>query len=132
MITIDTNVLLRFIVCDDEAQAVIAARTLESLTSEAPGFVCRESILEIAWTLRRAYRFTRQQTAEVLLDLAQGQNLIVEERDVLLRAIERYAAGGPELADILIEAAGRRAGSREMVTFDKRAAQLDGVRLLGG
>ena len=54
MIAIDTDVLVRYLVCDDQQQAEAARTLLESLTAERPGFVCREVTVELAWVLERA------------------------------------------------------------------------------
>jgi predicted nucleic-acid-binding protein len=39
MIGIDTNVLIRYITQDDEEQAAIASKWIESCSAEAPGWV---------------------------------------------------------------------------------------------
>ena len=66
MLALDTNVILRYLVRDDEAQAEAANSLLESLTAERPGFICREVIIELVWILERAYRFTRSQIADLM------------------------------------------------------------------
>ena len=53
-IAVDTNVLVRYLTWDDEAQAEAAARVIES------GEVVAISVIvlcELAWVLRRAYRY---------------------------------------------------------------------------
>ncbi len=42
MIAIDTNVLVRYLAHDDAEQAEAARLLLEAITSERPGFICRE------------------------------------------------------------------------------------------
>lgn len=130
MIALDTNILVRFITGDDPVQARIAERLLSELTSEQPGFVCREVLIEFVWVLSRTYGFSRAAVSEAVLGLICADALKLELDAEVRRALEIYSASKADIADILIEAAGRRAGAQEMVTFDRRAAQLDGVRLL--
>ncbi len=54
MIAVDTNVLVRYLVEDDPEQAQAARTLLYSLSSELPGFVCREVIVELVWVPEQA------------------------------------------------------------------------------
>jgi predicted nucleic-acid-binding protein len=45
-------------------------------------------------------------------------------------AVDRYRNDGFGFADLMIAAAARRAEATELVTFDRKAARLPGVRLL--
>ena len=42
MIALDTGVLVRYLVRDDVKQFEVARMLLESLTTEYPGYICRE------------------------------------------------------------------------------------------
>jgi predicted nucleic-acid-binding protein len=44
MIGLDTNVLVRYITGDDNRQAALAARLIEGLDEESPGY-CRGAVL---------------------------------------------------------------------------------------
>ena len=130
MIALDTNVLVRYLVADDERQAEAARLLLEGLTAERPGFVCREVIVELAWVLQRAYGFSRDRIAKVLVDLAATENLEVEAAEDVARAALSYRQGGAGFSDLMIVAAAERAGADTLYTFDRKAAQLEGVTLL--
>jgi predicted nucleic-acid-binding protein len=56
--------------------------------------------------------------------------LVLEEADDVGPALELYRIDGFGFADLMIAAASRRAGAHELVTFDRKAARLPGVRLL--
>lgn len=130
MIALDTNVLVRYLVCDDPEQAAVAREVLESLTREAPGFVCREVMLELVWALERAYGCSRDEIAAVLEDLTATEHLEVEAGEDVAYAAAQYREGGGQFADLMIRAAAIRAGG-VLYSFDKKAAKLDGVALLG-
>ena len=130
MIALDTNVLVRYLVRDDEQQAESARALLESLTTERPGYVCREVVVELVWVLERAYGVSRERIATILQELVATQSLVVEASDDVARAGIRYAAGGPGFSDLMILAAADRAGARPLHTFDRKAARIEGVELL--
>lgn len=130
MIGLDTNVLVRFLVQDDPEQSRVASQVMGELSEERPGFVSREVILELVWVLERAYRYPREAIAAAIDGLLSSIELSVEAADDVALALERYRVDGFGVADSLIAAACERAGASELVTFDRKAARLPGVRLL--
>lgn len=130
MIALDTNVLVRYLVRDDEQQAESARALLESLTTERPGYACREVVVELVWVLERAYGVSRERIATILQELVATQSLVVESGDDVARAAFRYRAGGPGFSNLMVLAAAERSGARPIFTFDRKAARLEGVELL--
>lgn len=130
MIALDTNVLIRYLVADDATQATAARILLEGLTTERPGFVCREVIVELVWVLRRAYGFSRDRIATVLENFVSTEGLEVEAADDVARAAASYRRGGAGFSDLMIVAAAERVGAGTLHTFDRKVARLDGVTLL--
>lgn len=131
MIALDTNVLVRFLVQDDPLQAQLATKLIDQLTDDAQGFVSREVLIELVWVLERAYRLGRAEIAVALDGLLSATELDIEGSDEVAPALELYRNDGFGFADLMIAAAARRAGASEVVTFDRKAARLPGVRLLG-
>jgi predicted nucleic-acid-binding protein len=131
VIGLDTNVLVRFLVQDDPDQARAAGVLIAGLTEADPGFVCREVLLELVWVLERAYGLARQDIAAALAGLLEARELVVEGGDRVAVAADRYRKGGAGFADQMVALAGQGAGCRETVTFDRKAAGLPGMRLLG-
>ena len=130
MIALDTNVLIRYLVRDDERQAEAARALLQGLTQQRPGFICREVVLEVVWVLERAYGFARAQIAEVMLGLIATDSLVVETTEDVARAAIRYGRGGADFSDLMILAAAERVGSRPLYTFDRKLGRLVGVTLV--
>ncbi|TKZ16014.1 type II toxin-antitoxin system VapC family toxin [Shimia litoralis] len=130
MIALDTNVLVRFLVQDDLAQAELATSVIDQLTDDVRGFVSREVLIELVWVLERAYRLGRAEIAVSIDGLLTATELEVEGSDEVAPALELYRNDGFGFADLMIAAAAMRAGASEMVTFDRKAARLHGVRLL--
>lgn len=130
MIALDTNVLVRFLVQDDPAQAKRANALIDQLSETAPGFVSREVLVELVWVLERAYGYARPEIAAALDGLLSATELLIEAADEVGPALEVYRNEGFGFADLMIAAAARRAGAAELVTFDRKAARLPCVRLL--
>ena len=130
MIAVDTNVLVRYLVCDDVLQAQAARALLEELSSERPGYVCREVAIELVWVLERAYQFPRDQIADVLEGLVSAEELIVEAADDIARASSSYRRVRAGFSDLMILASAERAGAGPLYTFDRAFAKLHGAVLV--
>ena len=130
MIGVDTNVLVRFLVQDDPDQAKAAATLFAGLTEEAPGFLCREVLVELVWVLERAYGLSRPDIARALDSLLEARELVVEAADRVAIAVDRYRKGGAGFSDQMIALAGQGAGCQATVTFDRQAGALPGMQLL--
>jgi Predicted nucleic-acid-binding protein, contains PIN domain len=131
VIALDTNVLVRFLVQDEPLQAQLATKLIDQLTEDAQGFVSREVLIELVWVLERAYRLGRAEIAVALDGLLSATELDIEGSDELAPALELYRNDGFGFADLMIAAAARRSRASELLTFDRQAARLPGVRLLG-
>lgn len=130
MIALDTNVLVRFLTQDDPVQSRAATDLITGLTADAPGFVCREVMVELVWVLERAYGLDRAQVAAAIEGLLAATEIEVEAADDVGSALYRYRDDGFGFADLMIAAASKRAGAAVLVTFDRKAAQLVGVQLI--
>ena len=66
MIAVDTNVIARYLVRDDPAQAAAADRILDARSAADPAFVARIVLVELVWVLRRAYKYDRGSVGDVV------------------------------------------------------------------
>ncbi|MGL5010496.1 MAG: PIN domain-containing protein [Paracoccaceae bacterium] len=131
MTGLDTNVLVRFLVQDDAVQAKVVLDLMATFTEAEPGFICREVLMELVWVLERAYALPRPDIARALDGLLEARELVIEAADRAAVAVDRYRKGGPGFADQMIALAGQGADCRATVTFDRKAAGLPGMSLLG-
>ncbi len=133
MIGLDTNVLVRYLAQDDAQQARLATRLMErTLSEDEPGYVDHVVLCELGWVLERCYGVERARLADIVEGLLTARQLVVEDADAVWAALRAMRAHGAELADALLAARHRAAGCERTVTFDRRAARLPGMRLLGG
>jgi predicted nucleic-acid-binding protein len=131
MTGLDANVIVRFLMKDDAEQAALANMVFAEFTTAAPGFVCREVLVELVWVLQKIYRLPRADIADAIEGLLGARELLMEAADRVAIAVDRYRKGGPGFADQMIALAGQGAGCQATVTFDRKAAGLPGMALLG-
>ncbi len=102
MIGLDTNVLVRYIVRDDEKQSQAATRLIESkCTVDAPGLVNLIVLCELAWVLTRGYGYGRDMVGRVIRRILSVQELKVENAELAWRAIRQFEQGKADFADYL-------------------------------
>ena len=122
MIGLDTNVLVRYLVQDDAAQASAASRLIGTqCTSDDPGFVSLLVLAELVWVLDRAYGYARHQVADVLNAILTAAELKAEQPDLARRALVDFEHGPADFADYLIGHVNAASGCSTTATFDKRA-----------
>lgn len=130
MTGLDANVLVRYIMQDDPRQSPKATRLVESLTSEQPGFVPLVAVVELVWVLSSSYALNRSQVVEALDLLLRSKEILVDRADLVLQAQRRFAKGGADFADCLIERIAQAHGCRTTMTFDTGAAKAAGMTLV--
>jgi predicted nucleic-acid-binding protein len=120
MLALDTNVLVRFLVEDDEVQSARVAKLIgRALREGDPLFVADVVLCETVWVLRTSYEFGRAEIADVLQRLLKAAHLTFAHSDSLKRAAEAYAHGKGDFADYVIREEARAAGCERIATFDR-------------
>lgn len=99
MIGLDTNVLIRYIVRDDDDQAVAATRLIESkCTPGKPGHISSIVLCEVAWVLSRGYKFDRQMVTDVLRGILSVRELQVQDAEIAWKALGLFETGKADFA----------------------------------
>ena len=140
MIAVDTNVLLRYLLHDDPAQAALADRVFGGVENV---LITDVVLAEAVWTLvGRKYSLSSQGLVGVLERLFSEPNVRFEEDQVVWRALQAYrnvvAEDGESpaqigFADALIVSKAQRVASAAgetlngVYTFDKAMQHLPGV-----
>lgn len=131
LVALDTNVLVRLVVQDDEAQAARALALLEECRERDEScFVAALALCELAWVLRRVYKASHADVADTLRLLLDTSLLEFEDADLLRVALRAYTEGRADFADCVIGALGRRQGARTTFTFDRALRRESGFTLL--
>lgn len=122
MRAVDTNVLVRYYLRDDAAQARIADRIL----SAGNVFVPKTVVLELEWVLRSVAEQPADKVMDCLAHLIALPGITIEDHDEVEAAL-RHCRQGVDFADALHLAASHACS--ELLTFDdrgyaRRAAKL--------
>jgi predicted nucleic-acid-binding protein len=132
MPALDTNVLVRYVVQDDEAQLAAAKRLIRKCVREQwTLFVPVTVALELEWVLRSNFGYVKDQTIEALSNLFSAAELTFESERALEVALQLYREGPADFADCLHIALAAQAGEQPLWTFDKGAAKASGAQFVG-
>ena len=88
---LDTNVLVRWLVADDDDQTQRAQKLFKSAVSrQATLFVPSTVMLELEWVLRSRYRFDKNTVLQAFNALLETQELEFQAEDAFERALHAY------------------------------------------
>ena len=131
MIGLDTNVLVRYLVEDDDPQKRAADHFVEEALNRGESLFVNEIVLcEVVWVLSRAYGFTRREVAETLEMILYARQFEIEAKDMMLQGLREYRRGKADFADCVIDLKNQAAGCTATVTFDRKAASLGSFQVL--
>ena len=127
MLGIDTNVLVRYLVRDDEAQFEKANRLIKrEVSAGEPVFVSLPVLLETEWVLRSRYGLKKPVIAAAISGLLDATEIQFEAESAIEESLKFWKDSAANFADCLIGAHNRRLGCRATTTFDIKAAKLPG------
>jgi predicted nucleic-acid-binding protein len=131
LIGLDTNVVVRYLVQDDPAQAAAATRLMERvLSTELPGFITGITLCEIVWVLTECYDADRDRIGSVIEALLASRQLVVEESEIVWNALHDWRKSSADFSDALIGRKVIARGGEKTVTFNRAAAKLPGFERL--
>ena len=126
MRAIDSNVLVRLLARDDDAQTALA----EAFVVKG-AWVPLLALVETMWVLVAVYERSAEQIARAVAMLLSHQQLVLERGDIVSAALDEFH-GKPrvDFSDCLMLGIARAAGHLPLGTFDKPLARRQGAELL--
>lgn len=118
-ITVDTNILVRLVVADDENQNKLALTAMADASLVAISTV---SLCELSWVLTRQYAASRTNVANAIRGIVGASNVELN-RPAVEAGLAMLDAGG-DFADGVIAYEGIWLKSDCFVSFDKKAVKL--------
>ena len=122
---IDTNILVRFLIGDDEQQAKKVYNIFKKAESEKDElFVPLLVVLELIWVLETVYEISRADILDsirefLLLPISRFEHKSVLQQFTLSAQANRY-----DLADLLIAHSAKLQGCKTVLTFDKKVSRF--------
>jgi predicted nucleic-acid-binding protein len=117
MRALDTNVLARFFIDDDDDTQAAKQRPAAFAALSERSYVTVTVVLELESVMRGFYELPAKEISRVLRALASIENVTLEDRDAILVAIDAFDKG-LDFADALHLARSSRASG--FATFDRR------------
>ena len=125
MISIDTNILLRYLVFDDPAQGEKAAQIIDrSARDEQLLFISHVVLCETVWVLESYYDLSKEQILDTLEKVFETAQFEIEMRDAARLAIEDFRKEKVDYADCLSGRRNLQLGSEKTLTFDRSLRKL--------
>lgn len=119
LITIDTSILMRIFVADDEIQYEKSMNLLEGVDKF---FVPITVFIEVVWVLTQTYKLPKSDVFEVLLDFIENSEKLVCDTKMVRTGLQMLQNNG-DFADMINAYIGNEYGYSHFVTFDKKASQ---------
>lgn len=117
MVMLDTNMILRYLLDDNEKMASVAEQIIQKGNVQ----VSIEIMAEVIYVLKGVYGVERQKIGEKLLDFLN--EVSATEPEILKLGIETYAKHNLDFPDCILYAYNRVKGY-EIKTFDKKLNKL--------
>lgn len=118
-LSVDTNVLVRAVVRDEERQAKAADAQLKAASVIAIALPC---LCEFVWVLRGVYGFSRAEMGAAIRDLYETESVQMN-RAAVDAGLVMLDQGG-DFADGVIAFEAHSLGGEVFVSFDKKAVTL--------
>ncbi len=131
MPTLDTNVLIRYLVQDDPKQARAAEKfIIQFANSEATLFIPISVTLESEWVLRSVYLFSKESIIEVFISLLETREMQFQDEASVERSIFLFREHNVDFADCLHVATAFTHDYLPMMSFDKQASRVEGIEVI--
>ena len=126
MRAIDTNVLVRLLVRDDERQLEAAEKFIHG-----GAWVSHLVLAETLWVMDAVYERSAEQIGTALEMLLAHEKLTLQDSNVVAAALDRFRTEAtPGISDCLVLEIARKAGHLPLGTFDRKLSRLDGAHRL--
>lgn len=126
---VDANVLLRFLTGEPEDLAKKAARLMARAEGgEIVLFVSSLVIAEVIWVLKSFYGRSLDEIAGVMVPLMSADGIEVEDKDILIQAVELARDKNVDFVDAALALQAARRGE-PVCTFDGDFKRLPAQRI---
>lgn len=119
---VDTNILLRLITGDGPDQVEIIKRLLPEWGKL---IITNVVLCELAWVLKRSYRYPAAEIAEAIRFLVETETVELDD-EAVQAGLDMLESGG-DFADGVIAWQSAAARCNQIVTFDKGFARIGGL-----
>jgi predicted nucleic-acid-binding protein len=131
MTGLDTNVLVRFIVKDDAAQAEVAVSRLQAIRAAGEkAFINSVVLCETLWVLDSVYGYSRDLITQTVERMLRISHFKLQDGDLTRMALHDFRLSKAGFADCLIGRINAGAGCGKTLSFDQTTARLPHFEVL--
>ncbi len=124
MTGLDTNILVRFLVNDDKAQAARVKRFFLKAEDEGETlYISNPVVLELLYVLGSVYGYGPEEILTALASMLSIPVFSFENHDLIHELVERGRVEKIDLDDLFIGLKSITAGCATTITFDKKASR---------
>ena len=127
MKAIDTNVLVRLIVKDNDIQA---KKALNYVKKQGEVLISTIVLCETAWVLEACYDIKKTELINVVEKVLFTTQFIFEHTDVIWLALNEFKRTNTDFTDCLIVATAKQQECQSVGTFDKKASKSELFELI--
>lgn len=125
---LDTNVILRHLLGDDSIQSPRATTLLMQVEQGSLRVRTTDIVVfETVFTLERRYRLTKKDIAAAVLPLLRLRGIVLPGKRHYEEVFELYINLDLPFADAYHAALVKRAGERQVISFDRHFDQIPGI-----
>lgn len=118
---VDTNVLIRLIVKDDESKFNTILQLVKKVEDSKMTLIIPTIVIaECCWLLKSFYKLEKHLVSEYLIDILESENVEAEE-DIAVEALRIYSEKNVDFADALLSMKSKR--NIHVLTWDKKDFQ---------
>ena len=131
MTALDTNIIIRFLVRDDEKQSQLVYKKLKEVERNCSQlFIPLVVVLEVIWVLESAYGLSRNDILDSFETMRQMPIFVFDKGSVVDHIINEGRRTRLDLSDLLIAFSAQASDCTTVLTFDKKASRLSLFQLL--
>ena len=125
---VDTNLFIRYLTDDDPVQTD-AVESLFIRVKEGKETVQTSVlvIVEIVWVLESIFKKSRDEIKEMIQKIINTQNLMVENRDILLQGLEIYSQKNIDFVDAYHAVFLKSTGEKIIYSFDQDFDKIEWI-----
>lgn len=112
---VDANIILRYLLNDNEDLASKAAGIIDNI----PVLIPNEILIEVVYVLEKVYKVERMAIYEAIIELLSYDNIAVADKDVIETALDLYRTIKFDIVDTLLFAY-HKISQHTIYTFDEK------------
>ena len=90
-VMIDTNVILRYLLMDNERLYKMANEFFKNVFSGKTKAILKHSVIaEVVYVLQKLYKVERGKISEVLIEFIKSKNVMVQDKTIVEKSFEIY------------------------------------------